>query len=296
MIMRRYYSKILLFGEYTVLDGSAAVAIPFTKYGGDWIITKNGSYDHGLSKLKKYLSIKYYDGAIDHVDFDQFERDLSRGLKFESTVPTGYGLGSSGALVAGFFDKYMQKKEQYSLLQLKQLLGLIESCFHGNSSGIDPLVSYLNMPILSHPDGDIELLDKDRSGFLSNMKLLDTGMSRQTAPLVEAYKHTKKVVNSFDDATKEIAEITDEVIVAYILGDFSIFVAAIKRLSEKQLITLPMLIPEKYQKLWATGLEQEAFCMKLCGAGHGGCMLLYILDEEKSSFILQGEKVIQLKP
>lgn len=286
---KTFYSKILLFGEYTVIDGSAAVAVPYNKYGGSWSQTPNLN-ENGIEKLKKYLSAEYYAGRVENIDFDTLERDMNNGLSFNSSIPTGYGLGSSGSLSAAFFHKYFKKTDLYTLAQLKETLALIESCFHGNSSGIDPLVSYLNLPVLSHPDGDIELIDANRDSFLSDMFIVDTGKSRETAPLVEAYKHTKKVHEGFANETTKLANLTDQLITTYILGDREEYSVRFKEFSEKQLEVLYFLVDDKYQKLWKEGLETDAFYMKLCGAGGGGCMLVHVKDKNKSETILKEEK------
>ena len=38
-----FYSKILLFGEYSIIQGSDGLAIPFSKYSG---VLKVGPVDH----------------------------------------------------------------------------------------------------------------------------------------------------------------------------------------------------------------------------------------------------------
>jgi len=291
----RYHAKVLLFGEYTVLDGSAAVAIPLASKHGEWtteINSASGAHQ-GLRLLKTHLTQLYYRNEIQGVDFDRLERDLSKGLSFRSTIPVGYGLGSSGALTAAFYDRYFAK-EQMSLPQLKSLLGKIEGAFHGSSSGLDPLVSLLNMPLLVHPDGDIEILDSDRSDFHAATKLIDTGIPRRTAPLVKAYKHTRSVSAEFESETKVIADIADQLISSYVLSNKEQYIAHYKALSIAQLQTLPMLIPEAYKDLWSQGLEADAYYMKLSGAGGGGCLLLHVVDEGKTDQLLKEETVISI--
>ena len=76
-------------------------------------------------------------------------------MYFDSSIPQGYGVGSSGALVASIYDQYAADKitvlenlTRDKLLKLKQIFALMESFFHGKSSGLDPLNSYLSLPIL----------------------------------------------------------------------------------------------------------------------------------------------------
>ena len=61
------------------------------------------------------------------------------------------------------YDKYSQNKitvlenlTREKLLSLKQIFSQMESFFHGKSSGLDPLNSYLSIPILIHSKDNIE--------------------------------------------------------------------------------------------------------------------------------------------
>jgi hypothetical protein len=40
------------------------------------------------------------------LDFDKIETDLNNGLYFNSSIPQGFGVGSSGALVAALYNQY----------------------------------------------------------------------------------------------------------------------------------------------------------------------------------------------
>ena len=82
---------------------------------------------------------------------------------FDSSIPQGYGVGSSGALVAAVYDKYafgkitvLENLTKEKLLHLKAVFSLMESFFHGKSSGLDPLNSYLSLPILINSKDHIE--------------------------------------------------------------------------------------------------------------------------------------------
>ena len=85
-----------------------------------------------------------------------FEEELNRGLYFESSIPQGYGAGSSGALIAAFYEHFsispITNPSDTHLKELKKELGVLESYFHGNSSGTDPLVSYLKHSLLLAKD------------------------------------------------------------------------------------------------------------------------------------------------
>ncbi|MBK9733664.1 MAG: hypothetical protein IPO92_01335 [Saprospiraceae bacterium] len=100
-ISKRYYAKLLLFGEYTVTLGSGALSIPYTKYSGSWSYSKKTipSRD-GLLKLYNYLASQHH--LSNEIQLEEFKNNIQKGLYFDSDIPLGYGLGSSGALVAAF--------------------------------------------------------------------------------------------------------------------------------------------------------------------------------------------------
>ena len=91
------------------------------------------------------------------LDWEALHADLDLRLYFDSSIPQGYGVGSSGALVAAFYDRYAVDKisPQADLIpeklsRLKSIFAAMESYFHGKSSGLDPLNSYLSLPLLIH--------------------------------------------------------------------------------------------------------------------------------------------------
>ena len=164
--MQKFSSKILLFGEYSVVVGGGALAIPFEAYQSNFKLPKNNS---SLSDTAKWSNntLQQFATAINkmlqskdlklNIDIQRLQKDLRKGLYLDSNIPKGYGLGSSAAVVAGVVSKYgkqsIEKLEKESLQKLQQQLGVLESHFHGRSSGFDPLVCYLNRPILKTSEG-----------------------------------------------------------------------------------------------------------------------------------------------
>ena len=58
-----------------------------------------------FSQYLKNIEFPYDDCLI---DADSFRFDVSQGLKFESSIPQGFGVGSSGALCSAIFRRYGQ--------------------------------------------------------------------------------------------------------------------------------------------------------------------------------------------
>ena len=191
-----FYSKILLFGEYGIIKDSKGLSIPYSFYNGalkmDGNTAKSALESNGnLKKFHHYLS--KIDAKLVVFDLAQLEKDIEAGMYFDSSIPQGYGVGSSGALVAALYDKYAQDKitvlenlTREKLLKLKAIFSEMESFFHGKSSGLDPLNSYLSIPILINSKDNIEAtgIPSQNTNGKGAVFLLDSGIIGETAPMV----------------------------------------------------------------------------------------------------------------
>ena len=148
--MKRYHGKLILFGEYSMIFGSEALLIPYYSAFGEWSSVINRPSERGFESNASIR--KFYDYLRDHeefriLDLRRFDMELNAGLFFDSTIPLGYGVGSSGALVAAIYDRY-KLIEINDIPKLKEFLAKMESFFHGSSSGMDPLQCYLGKPFI----------------------------------------------------------------------------------------------------------------------------------------------------
>ena len=110
-----FYSKILLFGEYGIIEDSKGLSIPYNFFNGALKFSKGETEDSKksnkiLQKFHRYLS-EIHDLQL---DLNKFENDLNKGIYFDSSIPQGYGVGSSGAIVAAVYDKYALNKIKVS--------------------------------------------------------------------------------------------------------------------------------------------------------------------------------------
>lgn len=280
-----FSSKILLFGEYTVTLGSNGLAMPFHGYNGYWsfngLKNKNAS---GLIKMYEHVCQSSFLSSI--YDCERFYKDIEAQLVFESTIPLGYGLGSSGALVAAFYDEYILSKTN-DVLAIKSILAETEAAFHGTSSGLDPLVSLLNQAVFIE-SGEIRLTDLNlqNAGFY----LVDTHLSRQTSSLVSEFKRQVQVNTAFKSTIDKLAAYNDSAITYCLENNFNAMKASLYDISSLQFDFFHSMIPNNYKQLWKEGLTSGEFLVKLCGAGGGGMMLVWtdnkLLFEEKNNMTL----------
>ncbi len=263
------------------MKGSQALAIPLESYFGKWSFTtdKVGSTSHqSILKLTDFLlDLQDKRQLLFELDAGRLLADLDNGLFFDSNIPEGYGAGSSGALCAAVYHHYGTPPLETNLPQLKKILAQIEGFFHGASSGMDPLVSYLRQPVLIQPEGNISAIrDIQR---LSNHRffLIDTAISRRTAPLVNWFLDQCTDTYFEKRCIAELAPLADDAIHCYLNADIERMEDALfdlcHQISFFQFRYLEKLIPEAWREAWLEGLSSDDFKLKLCGAGGGGFLL-----------------------
>jgi len=256
-----FYSKILLFGEYGIIKDSKGLSIPYNFYKGALIIpeqqTQQTIESNGqLRGFCDYLS-KNQTEALSSFDLDQMNSDLDKGMYFDSSIPQGYGVGSSGALVAAIYDRYaldkitvLENLTRDKLLALKAVFAQMESFFHGKSSGLDPLNSYLSLPILINSQEHIEpagIPSQSNSG--GGVFLLDSGMTGETAPMVQLFMEKMKHEGFRSMLKNEFVRYTDQCVEDFLNGDVSSLFGNIKRLSKVVLDHFQPMIPKQFHQL-----------------------------------------------
>ena len=287
-----FYAKILLFGEYGIIKDSKGLAIPYNHYQGALKITDDISSEATKSNenlVKLYLYLSGLNSELVRFDLKSLEEDVSKGLYFDSSIPQGYGVGSSGALVASIYDKYafdkitvLENLTKSKLLKLKQIFSLMESFFHGKSSGLDPLNSYLSLPILIKSSTNVEPtgIPYQKEGK-SAVFLLDSKIIGETEPMVNIFMNKMKNDGFRKMFSEEFAIHTDSCIEDFLQGDVKSLFSNMKSLSKVVLENFKPMIPSAFHKLWKHGIDSNDYYLKLCGSGGGGYILGFAKDYEK---------------
>ncbi len=293
---KKFYSKVLLFGEYSVIQNSMALSMPYSLFEGRLTFRRDNTMaiDPELKAFSLYLKqLIETDQLLFQFDFTSFEFDISQGLFFDSTIPQGYGVGSSGALVAAIFDRYEQ--EAHSMLditKLKSIFSQMESHFHGASSGVDPLISYLNSPILIKNKNELGLVTIPTfAKSVGGIFLLNTKRSRKTEPLVNLFLEKTSNARFNQICETELLPITNRCIDNFLKADTVKLLENCKQLSEFQLEHLSPMIPKLYRELWAQGISTNEFSLKLCGAGGGGFIMGITSDFKKIKQTLNNHEI-----
>ena len=274
-------AKILLFGEYGILLNSKALSIPYPRFYGKFrfvdafsgcLPEKEAESNDGLKRLLKY--IKSGTGNFEYLHLERFENEVNQGIYFDSSIPYGYGLGSSGALTAALFNRYAKNPDFNALQEIKEQLASIESCFHGLSSGTDPLTSLLKKPLLLDNNNSlyttVNLSDLCKTYTLY---LINTHTKGNTGEMVGHFMEECQNPRYREKIDTEYIPLINQSIEAALAADFETFESLIEEYSVFQLSFFEKMIPVHMRKYVEHGIETGDFHLKLCGSGGGGYML-----------------------
>ena len=219
----------------------------------------------------------------------RFNHELQYELYLDSDVPSGYGLGSSGVLVAAVYDRYALQKNE-DLLQLKTLFGKMESFFHGSSSGIDPLQCYLGRPFRINAEG-VTLLPEDFIPSDIHVFLADTGIKSNTKPLVQYFRTKREDPSYLVGFQTHYVPCVTACIEQLTKGEKQAFFASLRQLTDGQLKFLRPMITDNSIDLF---LEKPGFNLgfKISGSGGGGYVLGFTDDMDKTKAFMEGYDII----
>ena len=292
-----FYAKILLFGEYGIIKNSKGLSIPYNFYRGALKLNATGVFEDSHVKLKFFCAhLKTISPDIVAFNWKGLEADLAQKMYFDSSIPQGYGVGSSGALVAAIYDQYaldkitvLENLTKEKLVQLKTVFAVMESFFHGKSSGLDPLNSYLSLPLLIHSKNSIEPtgIPSQNPKGKGAVFLLDSGIVGETAPMVSIFMQNMEQESFRLMMKDQFIKYTDQCIEDFLHGDLISLFTHTKKLSHLVLNNFKPMIPEKFHALWKKGLETNDYYLKLCGSGGGGYILGFTENIEKAKVALK---------
>lgn len=291
-------SKILLFGEYSLIYNSMALSIPFENFGGSLthqpkVLNKDDaqSSNKHLEKYAKHLE-KISDGTLPcQLDIASLKGDIASGIVFDSTIPQGFGLGSSGALIAAIYEKYcidkIEKQEPMKdkdLQKLKQVFAAMENYFHGSSSGLDPLICYIKQPVLVKGEQEISsvMMPVMHSTGKGAIFLINTGQAGKTQPLVELFLEKCKEETFIRRIKNEMTHYNDNCINAFLKGEMREMFHNLKELSAFLLGYFSPMIPKHFLNAWQNGIQTGNYYLKLCGSGGGGFILGFTENVNKA--------------
>jgi mevalonate kinase len=146
------------------------------------------------------------------------------------------------------------------------------------SSGLDPLNSYLSIPILINSKIILNYrYSKSNFGRKRRCVLLDSGIVGETAP--GHYLHGKPKRQGFRTMLK-ISSVKYMYLWKVLGGDMKALFMNTKKLSSVVLNNFKPMIPEQFHAIWQNGIDTNDYYLKLCGSG-GGYILGFTEDLER---------------
>jgi mevalonate kinase len=297
-----YYAKILLFGEYGIINDSKGLSVPYNYYQGAF---KQADSLSGFAEKSNASLAKYYQHLVQlqssgkilaPLDLPSFKADIENSFYFDSSIPEGYGVGSSGALCAAIYDRYAINRidpdegiSKDRIQDLKKILGQMESYFHGTSSGLDPLICYLRLPVLINSKDELGTVEiPNKAEGKGAIFLLNSGQPGETQPMVNIFMEKMKHEGFRTVMKEQFTKYNDACIAAFLQGDTKPLFNNLKKLSHLVFENFTPMIPNSVKDLWKQGFETNAYYLKLCGSGGGGFVLGFTPDYEKAQELLKG--------
>jgi mevalonate kinase len=283
-------AKILLFGEYGILLNSKALSMPYPRFSGrlrqQESRTGNQDSREEMSNASLQGLLRYFLLNSDKLSFirlEQFQEEVKQGMFFDSSIPQGSGLGSSGALTAALYDRYALDNSINDYQKIKSYLAAIEACFHGVSSGIDPLTSLLKRVLLIE-NRNTTVAKPDLSAFFNNYSLflINTHSNGNTGNLVAYFMEKYNETEFRARIEAEYIPVINQTIDALCTNDIGSFQTHLAGYSQFQLSHFKRMIPEGMGKYFFDGLESGDFFLKLCGSGGGGYLLAISPNRQKA--------------
>ena len=284
-----------------MIFGSEALLTPYYSAFGEWSSVINRPSAQAFESnesIRKFYNYLNDNDEFRILDLKRFEMEINAGLFFDSNIPLGYGVGSSGALVAAIFDRY-KLIEINDIPKLKNFLAKMESFFHGSSSGMDPLQCYLGKPFIISRDvtpvasisqqstvnrqQSFTILNDDFMSDDIHIFLIDTKIKSPTAPLVERFKELRKDATYLDKFDNEYVPLISKCIKSLIDKNNDDFYKYLSQVSKLQIELLSHTIPEETRDYFLTDINKDGFQVKLCGAGGGGFLLGFSNNIQKTN-------------
>lgn len=289
----------MLFGEYGIIENGKGLTLPYDFYKGTFkfsnqriksILSSKKSLQDSYEYLKNINFPKKF-----AINLTQLKKDLDSGMYFDSDIPQGYGIGSSGALVAALFNRYSIYQisptniKKNDLIQLKILFGQMESYFHGKSSGIDPLICFMNIPLIIHSKTEIDTIGMEENQLgESAIFLIDSGEVKTTHTMIKLFFDKLKSEGFKSLLKDEFIKYSNACIQNFIQKNPLPFFINLKKLSIWAFEHLRPMIPKNLINIWKQGIETDAYYLKLCGSGGGGFILGFAQKYSKAEKLLIG--------
>ena len=237
-----------------------------------------------------------------------FSQNLSQGftLQTSSQSPVGGGLGGSSSLMISLLKVMGQfLNQQWDVYSLVRLASNMEAHLLSTPTGTQdyfPAVSRgLNILRYNMDGVSQEVLDVDTSELSSHLVLIYTGRPHHSG--LNNWDVLQKVVAGDQEtlkSLKKLAEVAEKMETVCRQSRWSDLPQLFEQEFEwRRKLSTTFTSPE-IEKLHELSRSFGAEALKICGAGGGGCVLLYVSPDKRESVIQgcqqEGFTVLQAQP
>lgn len=244
--------------------------------------------------LEPFLQIKEYSNKLDH----SFQWVTS------SESPIGGGLGGSSSLVITLIKTiyYMLDKQIENVYEIVQLAHHIEASVLRTPTGTQDY-----FPAVT---GGLSIIDYSMNGISQKVISVSETPFNDHCLLVYTGKSHHSGLNNFEvlksavegdvqvlDALSEIKIISEEMEMAIVNNNWSAIPFLFQKEYEARIKLAPAFTSPEIEKLSQICLKAGALAVKICGAGGGGCVLVWVQPQHKEKVVqvCQNEKFLCLK-
>jgi len=151
---------------------------------------------------------------------------------------------------------------------------LLEGFFHGRSSGLDPLISYLNKPVLINRDKQVSTIEFDVQKTGIAMALIDTHTTSATGPLVQHFIDLFNLPEFEQAFQKQFVPANNACIESLLNGDQQHFFLNLEQLIRFEVYHFHRMIPVNFHRVISHAICSKVY-IKLLGSGGGGFLLAF---------------------
>ena len=277
--------KIILLGEHFVVYGSPAVAVPLTARGTTVELLRDPA--GGADRLESDAPGADLELAnqLMTVAVAQAGLPVGQGLvaRVSSTLPVGYGLGSSASLAVALAGALLKLKETSpSVEQIRRLAHRMEQVTHGTPSGIDDNVVSRGVPVRFRKEEGARALEP-AAGL--PLVLASSGSPGSTREAVAAVRRLREAdAERFDSQVVRAAALVEQGVTALEAGD-AVALGLLMDYNHHLLLELGVSTP-RMEELVRVARTAGALGAKLTGSGKGGFMVA-LVDPAQEDAVVQ---------